>query len=73
MSEVVSLRDKPESKELFSKVGYEEGDFPWVCGTCASYEGGTMLCSIVQGPYDGRVSPQDTCKRWSPGEGLRKR
>lgn len=70
---VIPLR-KTQPKTSAEEAHYvEDGEFPFVCGTCRNYEGGSMLCEIVEGPYDGKVYPQGSCDLWKPGSGLGRR
>lgn len=59
-------------KQSAVDVGYREGSYPYVCGTCKSFvgDGEEGECQLVDGPYDGLVDADDTCELWRPGQGL---
>ena len=40
------------------------GPFPFTCGTCSYRDG--YDCALVEGPYNGQISPNDTCRFYKP-------
>jgi hypothetical protein len=67
LTKTEEVEEEAQEKLSAEEAGYEtHGDFPFLCGTCMHYDGETMACEIVDGPYDGKVHPADTCERWAP-------
>lgn len=59
------LPEEAPKKVSFKDADYTSpGPYPFVCGTCSYLE--DYECSLVKGPYQGRVSPSDTCRFYKP-------
>lgn len=53
--------EEAPKKTSFREADYvSPGPYPFVCGTCSYFD--DYECSLVKGPYQGKVGPSDSCR-----------